>query len=770
MKKLIVASSLVGAATAVGGTIFLFVKNYNIVSIDTWEMATRGYLTTPGTMISAAFSGADADLFRGLGAIAAGAVLIAAPIVGVTIWIVVQRSIQTLSFGARVRGKRGVAHSVDRKPKGILTKLKERKSDPEVDLESGAHSSNSTEEPSWLRQQVTVLVERLLRELARLKPRSKPTPTIVKRVEKKTQVDATPSSSSVDFYPLLDEWYRRVRSSGGRDFSMIERARELTILATPAVRNDVVDKDAMSGDLKLRMMDAWASKSDVSNSALEDRTVTTPTPDQSVFARAIEEVESDGVVSHEDAEEDDLDLEDDEMFASLDRLKDELETRLDSAVGDQDNDYEADEISDDVSEGSDAEDLNSGEELSSADESDDSAEQTLRMLVRAAYELMREAERVLDGEDEWSPELQDDEDRVAEVKALFNRLDAEALEVGGARIIQIVEDDEAPEWDWFGSIISDLDAERDRLLSMADPEFTDPSDEGVSETSSDPEGDIDEGDEVDGKPEGQDTAPEEISDEEVEDIGEEEGEALSETDADDEPVVSDVEVTSDGDDEPQGEVSPESVDVDDEVNDRGDTDASGEVDEEEAPVSVDASDIADAVEEDDATSTALDVEAEHKPSNLAIAELDEIARCDDLLMRWGIEAKSAGANEAKLVHAVVKKDDKLRRRVIGIVHMAATWRTEANVERGRLNLIFRYVPAGIWRIESNDGIRMVNERGDYVGVDDELLEQPEIANSTTVVHFYGPGAPSGLMEKDGKKICVVSRILSAEEIRGITLP
>jgi hypothetical protein len=780
MKKLLAGSALAGTALVFGGVGFMYFKGYNITSVETWSMAIQGYLTAPLKMLKAAVSGSDAVLFRGFASVAGGFTVIA----GSLVFAVVGSSLNTITLSLKMRSRGRGSRPAKSSARSVLNVLKTKKADPSIDLEAGVSALQEDREPSRIFEVLSALFERLITEAKKRLPKSKPKAVVITRVKQPETAAVIDAAKSTAFYPQLDDWYRRVRDTGGRDFSMIERAKELADIATPKVREDVIEKDAMSGDLKLRMMDAWASKTQVDIPALDIKKPEHIDPEQSVFARAIEDVEASGTIDTQVDDEDDLDLEDDSVFDDLARMQAEMDGQLEEATEpDLDIDL-SDQEPDGVGGTSDKVAEDTSDETGDEDSQPDAEDAAFKSIVRATYDLSKEADRVRDGEGEWSPELQDDDYRTEEIMSAFNMLEGQALDVGEARIIQIIEEEEDPEWDWLAEILSDMDAERDRILEISDPlsASTDLPDEEEDEGESGAD-DLDEYDE----PLGDEAASEEASLEAESDgsLDDDEDTDASDLNEDqDEDVATSQVAAGEPDDEAQGDASDDNEaeeDIAERADLAGEALSHDEVKEEPQPATTDpaagedeqsASDDAEHAFTKEPEQVAADEEDEddYIPQNLALPELEEIARSDDLLMRWGIEAKTAGASEAKLVHAVIRKDDKWRRRVVGIVHMAATWRTETNVEKGRLNLIFRYVPAGVWRITSNDGIQMVNDRGDYVGVDDELLEQPEIANSTTVVHFYGPGAPSGLMEKDGRKVCIVSRLLSADEIKGIVIP
>jgi hypothetical protein len=137
--------------------------------------------------------------------------------------------------------------------------------------------------------------------------------------------------------------------------------------------------------------------------------------------------------------------------------------------------------------------------------------------------------------------------------------------------------------------------------------------------------------------------------------------------------------------------------------------------------------------------------------------------CDDLLTKWGYAARGAGASEAKLVSTIVAKVG-VKRKVLGVVHMVAGWKEAGTDQNRRMNLIFRYVPEGNWALDDGDGIRLVDERGNFILVREDLLQYPELKTQKVVIHFHGPGIRSEIEAKPRSNVTVVSRVLDSAEV------
>jgi len=151
------------------------------------------------------------------------------------------------------------------------------------------------------------------------------------------------------------------------------------------------------------------------------------------------------------------------------------------------------------------------------------------------------------------------------------------------------------------------------------------------------------------------------------------------------------------------------------------------------------------------------------PRNLSAGDLKEVELCGDLLLRWGQVTRNSGASEAKAVHAVFEKEG-VKRRVVGVLHLLARWRGAEIDETKQMGIVFRYLPDGEWHLRIEEGVWMVREDGDYVGVEARILDNEDALKSRIVIHFHGPGAPAGLLERRGGVI-VSTRVMSVDEVR-----
>ncbi|MCY3983607.1 MAG: hypothetical protein OXE85_06785 [Roseovarius sp.] len=140
--------------------------------------------------------------------------------------------------------------------------------------------------------------------------------------------------------------------------------------------------------------------------------------------------------------------------------------------------------------------------------------------------------------------------------------------------------------------------------------------------------------------------------------------------------------------------------------------------------------------------------------DLSIPQVDEIGNSGELFVKWLALAKASGASGVNVARPLIVRDEN-GYRVTGIVHLVMEW-----VSGLRLNVILRHVPNGAWTMEKgNPGcndVKMVNQSGGFVAVSREMATHPDIADGTTIVHFYGPGAFEGMQLETGGLIVMTS--------------
>jgi hypothetical protein len=157
-----------------------------------------------------------------------------------------------------------------------------------------------------------------------------------------------------------------------------------------------------------------------------------------------------------------------------------------------------------------------------------------------------------------------------------------------------------------------------------------------------------------------------------------------------------------------------------------------------------------------------------EPEDVSVGDLTEVEYSDEALMKWGMMAKAAGAAEAKLVHVILDREGS-KRKAVGVVHMVAGWRSESTEDLKKMNIIFRYVPEGDWNMIIDAGVRMVDQEGNWVGVDAAILSHSDVVNHKTIIHFHGPGIADETVKQLRDGLYVSGRIMNADEIKKAVL-
>jgi len=535
---------------------------------------------------------------------------------------------------------------------------------------------------------------------------------------------------SIGFLNDLKVWYGGIKNASKEDPSCIAEAKKLSARASRRSRAKVIEEDAMNGEFMLRMMDAWANKKAGGGAVMPApiaKHQSEETSDASAFSRAIQDVITEGVVA-DDNDDDDFPLEDvddtDDDFIIQDIDEEEIVDEADESGEDADDFMlPSDEVEEDVT-----------SEIVGEDEVSDapSGQGEIKSIRTASYiiDIETRAAAIANFEDEWDEDLSEPNARRDFVNEMFDALEA-SLEIDGSEVMELssfdAEEDQR-EIDWLQENIETLNEKRSAVLDLVAPISS--SDDEEVESDDDLEAEFGIG------VVGSDTSPEDNDDQVSEEV---------EFDDEDHSSNEINEV-----DKIEHEVAPEP--------------------EVESITSQEERAVAEAIQEDPIPDQEIAQEAPlapHVPVNRSLGELEEIERSDELIYKWGYVAKGAGAAEAKISHSVLVKDG-LRRRVVGISHLVAQWRKHDAEDNRRLNILLRYVPEGEWTLSMDNyresGIKMVDTQGDFVQVSAEMLRQPEIENSIVLVHFYGPGVPSGTLEETGNVI-VTTDTLSVDLIK-----
>lgn len=754
MKKLTISIALLGVGLVGGGVGMLHLQEANYLSTELWRVYGNFLKTSPRGVIEAAQGGPTAGVIRGLLIVTVGGAVVTISSV-IPVAAIALRGIGGITGRVASAAKDRIGSSAKRGTKSSKSKQVRIKTfaEKQARLEGG-----------WM-EKIRPILAKIAAAVAAKVREVKARRAAARHV---SFIAPVVSDIVVDksFLQDLRAWHDNVRKTAGRDMSAIEDAKQLQQRATPEVLAKVRSEDAMGAELLIRMMTAWAAKTD--DVFVAERAPLAPPRDAeaTILSHAISDVLAHGV-EVSDSEEEGVDFDDDDAFIDNDLFLKATGRAAEQSLEHNPNDDRQAVEDEDESDGSADQqrdklvDLDEDEDDAptwSDDAEDEGEEGGLRARMAAALEaawgLKCRAREVLDGNDEWSEDLEDQADRVAVLEEMFGKIEELSEAAGEGNLTTWIEDgDGQPEWMWFADIASSLNEERKAILETI-------VDNGLAQ---------DDVAEVDGEDEDEDlnagfgvpvkrsSQPEENPDhllgavpEGVTENAEDEAEG-----AGDDGVEGDVEAAEDTEDDRTAEDEVEPALADD-VPEEGRRD----LEPEEAPLPLAFDEDVPAVEADETEP--------FEGRDLAIGELDEVQMSDEFLGKWGMSAKAAGAFEAKLVNVILGRNGG-RRSVIGTVHMTAFFKNDGGELIGQLNIIFRYVPEGDWILDAENSVRMVDRRGNFIGVKDDLLSHLSPAINTTVVHFHGPGVTSDIDAKLKPNLYVSARHWTADEIRRIAL-
>jgi hypothetical protein len=748
--KALITLILGSLSLAAGGVVMLYLNGNNIFNPDVWSFAVQVFLTAPGFMISEAVSGQSKDLVRGI-LISLGGLSLAAVFGSVAVLLSVIRSAKhprkvqndnaksskeqkPLKLGGKKEKAPIQSGKVKREGPGAFAKLKswikslkkKTASQPVVfkDAVAGLEDDDKPAKES--------LFSKLKSRLDAGKNKKK-TMVIKSGSEEEAVIEI---SDDKEFLSDLKEWYASLKHVAQDDKGTIQEAKDLVARASRRVRTKVTDDDAMNGEFMLRMMDAWANKKQVSKTVDDIPIVMSNMDDDSLkgdtFSRAIQEVMEEGVApENEDDEfalEDEVDDEgDDFIIQDLEDVEAGLEDEIEE--DNLDDDFGISDEEDD----SESEHSDDGIDLPEAENGSDDFKAILA--ARYILDFRQKAVDVENFEDAWEDELSETSARRAYVEEMFEAL-TQALEEEAEKIMEFSTfdaEEDVREIEWLQENLGQIEECKEETLAAAGELIEDEED---PDDDADLETEFGIGGVSDDAEAGDDTS----------------------TDFDDE--ISQVEdLGDDGADVSEDQDIPDDTEQEDDVSNASELPDAG--DENHSLEDETSADEPEAIEKNEA------VVETHEPRDVSLPELDEIEKSDELIYNWALVAKSAGAAEAKISHSVIAKDG-LRRRIVGITHLVSAWRGEDKDDSRRLNILLRYLPEGEWTLEMEDykqnGIKMVDSRGDYVQVSAEMISQPEIENGILLVHFYGPGATGEVLEEEGNLI-VTNATLSVDKVR-----
>ena len=172
------------------------------------------------------------------------------------------------------------------------------------------------------------------------------------------------------------------------------------------------------------------------------------------------------------------------------------------------------------------------------------------------------------------------------------------------------------------------------------------------------------------------------------------------------------------------------------------------------------------LEQEEAPSPMQEEEAEkpHEPVDIGWADMQEIAASSEFIKQWGVSSKRAGATNGAMMKFTSRRDgDNLV--PLGLIHLVMLWKDRANI--GRVNLMFRHLDEGEWRMDPERVGRFVRANGDTTEIAPSLFESDDFQKALLIIHLHGPGV-AGLEgpvpDEWGDKTWVVDEVATGEEI------
>lgn len=154
----------------------------------------------------------------------------------------------------------------------------------------------------------------------------------------------------------------------------------------------------------------------------------------------------------------------------------------------------------------------------------------------------------------------------------------------------------------------------------------------------------------------------------------------------------------------------------------------------------------------------------HVPSDIGWADMQEIAAASEFIKQWGVSSKRAGATNGAMMKFTSRRDgDSLV--PLGLIHLVMLWKDRAGA--GRVNLMFRHLGEGVWRMDETQVGLFVRDNGDRVEVAPSLFESDDFQKALLVIHVHGPGVEhleGPVPEAWGSKTWVVDEVASGEDI------
>ena len=439
LRTLVVLPLLAGLVLCGAGVALLWADGSNVTSPDFWIIAVEVMISIPGEAITrAAGGGENALLYRGLVIVAMGVVL---PIL---IWIASLATWGIVASVAAVGSAVSVVTKSARKGQGTRQRPeKERGRDirkiiggwrrkaPEkgmMDLESQPDEVMDLEDASavsdrpgkrWATRRFADWLPALLSGMRGRKSGRLDLESVALEEEEI-------ACRSVE--PEMRRWYDVVRQGGVDEVDMILKARSIKERLSDAERDEIVEKEPMSGEFMIRMLEAWAGREPAAEAdeASEDKGSDDAAHDIVSAALRPDDIEA------PDLENDaPIDLESDDTF-----LDDETARSVFGDLGDVDGD---------VGEIADARSEEVEESRAESDTDAASVERRIADLLAVIYPSMTKPRALLDQED------------IDDLRSALSELDDETRAMEPDDLEALIEEHgESPAWKWLAENLTRL--------------------------------------------------------------------------------------------------------------------------------------------------------------------------------------------------------------------------------------------------------------------------------------------------------------------------
>lgn len=792
--RIIKLGVFVAFASIAGGVILIAVKGgvAILLNVGIWQTAVQQVIASPVETIGMATSGTpNAPLVLGLLLVIGGVFFLSGFAALALVFQVVAGGVGRAS--RMLSRRKSARRKGDGAPFGVKPRREDRKFD-DADIEREAGDRRHIGEriavmvggavglTLGLAERGAILVKTLREAAERRRGRQGRDGSVAASAPRPATLD---DSTIADF----QEWYGAAREKGGDQLAIARQAVDIAERMGPAERALVIEVDAIQGEFMLRMLDSWASRAGGERAAasgpqdakldvatfrqklslkpverMAGATVAARQASSAAVPRAVHEVVFDApsVTLADEVFEDDIGISDPEEI--------DLMGAVDGFLADLGDDgLSPAEVRAEIARAARQEVAAAAPESGRTDESAAMVSITsFDEFVGLTHEiigLLDRAEEVASGSAVWDEELAEPEFRGGAFDEMMAGFDAFVTEIGAQRILEESIRNDDPTWAWIRSnlmpVLADPDSYRERII-------------GITESSSATfdNGWVDQG-EAEGDASAEDPAVAfEASSNEIH--ASDEGAWSDETETPD--IALDHEAKEGaglGDFEMLDETEAGVIEGSAGGSEPGELEANDPwSDDPWADASTEHAEVAEAIEgrnpvidKDPGDDAEPQVEAVPLPRNVGLPEEQEISASGDIIAKWGVMARSAGANEATVGRSLYVPGKDLVFRLEGIIQAIMTWKDVRGNQQGRINVVVRRIPEGSWRIAEEGGLRVVADSGDYVEVSAALIAHPEVAGQRNILHLYGPGVEGLDLPQDRAGFRITGRVMDAEEIR-----